>query len=423
MAASLLLVVLMVAVALWYAGWPSIRRDATVTAATYFDLLKLVFAVVAGVGGVAALVVAYRRQRVAEHTSKLAEFAHRLAHAADLRAEVTKALAEAADQRANIETDRNGVRLLNERFAKAAEQLGSDKAAVRLAGVYAMAGLADDWTDGRQTCVDVLCAYLRMPYVPPKAPTADAEPLDADAGAQDSVEGDSVAREEREVRHTVLRSITRHLRLPSEDPTSWQGLDFDFTGAVLDGGDFSGAIFSDGTVSFSGANFCGSVYFMGAKFTGAHITFSGATFSSGRVYLLESEFIKGHVSFDRAKIRGGEVFLAASDFKGAGVSFDDAHINGGGLYFNLSRFTEGKVTFAGATISDGKVEFKAAKFNGGTVAFDWTVFAGGEVSFRDAVFDGGEVDLRKARIVVGADPVFDSWPGEGPPGGLHLPAA
>ena len=32
-------------------------------------------------------------------------------------------------------------------------------AAVRLAGMYAMAGLADDWKENRQTCVDVLCAY------------------------------------------------------------------------------------------------------------------------------------------------------------------------------------------------------------------------------------------------------------------------
>jgi hypothetical protein len=56
-------------------------------------------------------------------------------------------------------------RTLNERFATAAEQLGGDKPpAVRLAGVYAMAGLADDWEENRQTCVDVLCAYLRMPY-------------------------------------------------------------------------------------------------------------------------------------------------------------------------------------------------------------------------------------------------------------------
>src|SRR5689334_12571378 len=57
-------------------------------------------------------------------------------------------------------------RTLNERFATAAEQLGSDKPAVRLTGVYAMAGLADDWEENRQTCVNVLCAYLRMPYEP-----------------------------------------------------------------------------------------------------------------------------------------------------------------------------------------------------------------------------------------------------------------
>ena len=56
---------------------------------------------------------------------------------------------------------------LNERFATAAGQLGGDKPpAVRLAGVYAMAGLADDWPENRQTCIDVLCGYLRMPDEP-----------------------------------------------------------------------------------------------------------------------------------------------------------------------------------------------------------------------------------------------------------------
>lgn len=36
-------------------------------------------------------------------------------------------------------------------------------AAVRLAAVYGLAGLADDWPENRQTCVDVLSGYLRMP--------------------------------------------------------------------------------------------------------------------------------------------------------------------------------------------------------------------------------------------------------------------
>ena len=66
-------------------------------------------------------------------------------------------------------------RTLNERFATAAGQLGSDKPpAVRLAGVYAMAGLADDWPENRQTCVDVLCAYLRLPYKPDPGEEAPA---------------------------------------------------------------------------------------------------------------------------------------------------------------------------------------------------------------------------------------------------------
>ena len=51
-------------------------------------------------------------------------------------------------------------RTLNERFATAADRLGGDKpSAVRLAGVYAMAGLADDREDNRQACIDVLWSY------------------------------------------------------------------------------------------------------------------------------------------------------------------------------------------------------------------------------------------------------------------------
>jgi len=130
-------------------------------------------------------------------------------------------------------------RTLNERFATAAEQLGSDKPpAVRLAGVYAMAGLADDWEENRQTCIDVLCGYLRMPYEPdPGEQAREPDRLDF--------------RASREVRHTVIRVVTAHLK--DGAAVSWQGLNFDFTGAVFDGGDFNGARFSGGTVYFRSA--------------------------------------------------------------------------------------------------------------------------------------------------------------------------
>ena len=105
-----------------------------------------------------------------------------------------------------------------------------------------MAGLADDWPENRQTCVDVLCAYLRMPYEP--------DPGDEAPGPERLA-----FRASREVRHTAIRVITAHLRHGAA--VSWQGLDFDFTGAIFDGGDFSGAVFSGGLADFRRARFSG----------------------------------------------------------------------------------------------------------------------------------------------------------------------
>jgi hypothetical protein len=71
-----------------------------------------------------------------------------------------------------------------------------------------MAGLADDWPENRQTCVDVLCGYMRKPY-------------QADPG-QDALEPERLAfRASREVRLTVISVITAHLK--DDAAVSWQG--------------------------------------------------------------------------------------------------------------------------------------------------------------------------------------------------------
>ncbi|MFG3556541.1 pentapeptide repeat-containing protein [Micromonospora sp. NPDC047557] len=362
--------------ALSWADWPRIQRDGSVKATTLFELVKLVLAVVAGIGGVAALVVAYRRQRVAEHQNALA-------HADGRRAEEAKALAQAADKRAKIETDRNGIRLFNERFTKASEQLGSEKAAVRLAGVYAMAGLADDWREGRQTCIDVLCAYLRMPYAPPpdalnEMPSQVNEPSPAA-----DVDTARTAREEREVRHTVIRLVGRHLRLADDNATSWRGCDFDFTGAVFDGADLADVTFNGGRVSFAGAQFiAGRSYF------------SGAVFSGGQVSFVRAVFAGEEVSFDGAVFSGGRVSFARAVFRGVRVSFDGAE------------FTSGRVHFLNVAFRDGVTSFDGAVF-GRTVLFGEAVFSGGRANFAGADFQ--------------VPPRFDNWPGGRPPDGLILP--
>jgi hypothetical protein len=284
------------------------------------------------------------------------------------------------------------VQTLNERFATAADKLGSDKSAIRIAGVYAMAVLADDWEKNRQTCIAVLCAYLRMPYEPYPGALAPTEKQREFHGS-------------REVRWTLMRVITEHLRDPQAGsdrkaagvakqvaPKSWQGENyFDFSGAVFDGGTFSDARFSGAT----------------------KVDFGRAEFSCSK---------SGKVSFHHAKFSGSAVSFRRARFPGGAVEFHDAEFSGGAVEFRDAEFSGGVVSFDGAEFSGGVVSFDGAEFSGGVVSFDGAEFSGGAVTFRGARFSGGTVDFSHAADWSDHRPRFD-W-GEGaPPAGVKLPAA
>ena len=116
-------------------------------------------------------------------------------------------------------------------YQEAAQQLGHEKAPVRLAGVYAMARLADDWPDQRQTCIDVLCAYLRMPF-----PGDDAE---------------------EQVRRAAWSVLVAHWTAPADAATSWLTNNFDFRGATLYDVRLDGITF-EGMTDFTHVTFKGS---------------------------------------------------------------------------------------------------------------------------------------------------------------------
>ncbi|MFJ8013782.1 pentapeptide repeat-containing protein [Streptomyces sp. NPDC096339] len=299
-------------------------------------------------------------------------------------------------------------RLLNERFSIAAELLGHSEAACRLAGVHAMAGLADDWTERRQTCIDVLCAYLRMPY-----PRILAEGTPAD--------GDSNGQANREVRLTVIRTIRDHLLAATPHETSWSGYDLDFTGAVFDGGDFSYARFCGDKVRFTGATFSsGLVSFYGATFSGGSMGFYGATFCGSEVLFRGATFSGGSVNFRGATFSGGSVNFREATFSSDVVNFDRAAFSGSEVGFYGATFSSGKVSFYGAKFSSGTVNFKGAKFSSGAVNFDRAKFSGATVTFRAAQFDGGVVDLRDA-ATWSRPPSLDDGLLTAPPAGLLLP--
>ncbi|MGA5506026.1 pentapeptide repeat-containing protein [Streptomyces umbrinus] len=291
-----------------------IDSTAKLDAKTLFDLVKLSFGVVAGAGALVALVVAYRRQRVDE-----------------------------------VGAHREATRLHTERFTQAVEQLGSDSPAVQLGGVHALAGLADDAPDDnlRQTCVDVLCAYLQLPFT--------ADPGEDPAHEQEHHRYLAL----RKVRHTILRLIGDHYRRPKGSNRSWQGCDLDLTGVTIDGNiDFDGATFSGGRVSFDGATFSdGIVYFGDATFSGGWVYFGSATFSGGIV------------SFDGATFSGGWVSFGSATFSDGRVSFGSATFSGGRLSFDGATFSDGTVSFIGIAFSGGRMSPSSAMFSGGTVSF------------------------------------------------------
>ncbi|MFI5831423.1 pentapeptide repeat-containing protein [Streptomyces sp. NPDC051578] len=354
--------------AAFYAGWDllgarGLKPEPSLDSKILFDLVKLSLGVVAGAGALVALVVAYRRQRVDEDGAL-----------------------------------RDSTRLHTERFTTAVSQLGQESAAVRLGGVHALAGLADDapTRDLRQTCIDVLCAYLRLPYTN----QADLEP------------GDTQGRHDylamREVRHTVIRLIRDHLRLEPGHKHSWQGHDFDFTGVVFDGGSFTNAVFSSGTVTFEGATFSGGlVDFDGARFSGSKVNFFHAMFSGGTV-----DF--GNVSFSH-----GAVTFHGADFAGATVTFDSALFDSGTVDFTHAEFSSGTVTFDGTAFGT-TVPFKDTRFSGGAVTFKRALFMGGEVTFEGATFSGAVVDFNDA-MFSGSEVNFSTASGE-PPAGLVPPS-
>ncbi|MFY1693934.1 pentapeptide repeat-containing protein [Solwaraspora sp. WMMA2101] len=233
------------------------------------ETIRTGLSVGAGVGAAAALLLALRRQQVTERTQQATEY-------------------DAGEKR------------VTELYVKAAEQLGSDKAPVRLAGLYALERLAQDNPVHRQSIVEVVCAYLRMPYTPPaekqtgqsSAEPDAAETTDAAERPKPDQPTQPDPREERQVRLAAQRILARHLRPTTPDgtpsPTYWKGVTLDLTEATLLDANFANSVLNDasfvrstftGTAWFDGATFTGTPRFDGATFTGTP-RFDGATFTS-----------------------------------------------------------------------------------------------------------------------------------------------
>jgi uncharacterized protein YjbI with pentapeptide repeats len=319
----------------------------------------------AAAGAAAALLLGVRKQRLSERSHQL-----------ELR------------KQTHVETDAVE-RRVTELYTKAVEQLGSADAAVRLGGLYALERVAQNNPDQRQTVVNVLCAYLRMPYALPVA------------GVAAEATGGRDPRQELEVRLTAQKVVSSHL-VPTDATgdrqTFWPDIDLNLAGATLidwrfagrlvRNAQFKGATFS-GAARFEAATFAGPAGFDRAVFTGG-AQFDRASFRRdarfgraefGGFASLRQAVFGGRAEFSEA-VFGGEVWFEDAVFEGH-PQFGDAEFRGD-AWFDGARFTAG-VTFGGAAFS-GQARFDRAMIEG-AARFDGARFAG-DVRFERATFAG-----------------------------------
>ncbi|MFD4671039.1 pentapeptide repeat-containing protein [Lentzea sp. NPDC058450] len=262
------------------------------------DVVKVASGIALGGGGLFTLYLAARRQRTQEEAQ--------------------------ADTNADAEARR-----ITELYTKAVQQLGDEKAPVRLGGLYALERLGQQQPDQRRTIVNVLCAYLRQPYTPPPesgSASRVARPLLRNSRLRAGIrrpEGPSggaalvEARQEKDVRLTAQRILIAHARPRDEveDPEYWGEHDIDLTGAVL-----FDVIMIDcrfGRAVFDRASFVGYTYLSSVKFSG-HARFAGTTFES-TVNFYESSFESG-ASFTATRFRA-DAQLHDTWFSGLPVLF------------------------------------------------------------------------------------------------------
>ena len=277
------------------------------------NIVKIALTLVGGVGAVAYLVIKYQERQQAGRAEK-----------------------------------REKDRIVDTKVQDAINQLGSDKASTRIAGVYALTDIADTYRGGyRQRVVDILCGYLRS--------DRETYPLGEDGKPATGLPRSGDA--DKAVESTILSMFVAHLKKGPRDENGdvtlrqqvrndqlWCDCSFDLHGAT-----FHEDVRLIGTTFEHGLNFQGTKFERGANFSGAHFT-GGASFSGAH--------FTGGASFSGAHFTGDADFLMA-DFTG-GANFSGAHFTGG-ANFVMAEFRT-SAAFSGI---QGKLSFifEECKFN------------------------------------------------------------
>ena len=176
-----------------------------------------------------------------------------------------------------------------ERYTKAIEQLGNEKASIRTGGVYTLTRLVDDWLEEEslskverlkegQVIINNLCAYIRSPftlashYGELSQDTPKANGIYKDR-KQDFYTDKAIFDSEADTRLSIIKEIHDRLQISEENPwNSWSNFEYDFSGSA-----FFYSIDLTNSYYAKPVNFSGSTYW-------AHVDFRNSTYEKNATF-------------------------------------------------------------------------------------------------------------------------------------------
>lgn len=370
-----------VGVYLWLTDAAKGTNDPNLAAKLRVEVIRNALTVGAGLGGVAVLLLAFRRQHFLERQQQFQEHQHAF-HELSTRLDLEQR------QKADAAAEHDATeRRITELRVQAVEQLGSDNSGVRIGGLHNLERLGEQYAELRQVVIDEICAYLRKPFVNPDSPgPVNSKIIVRADGTFTLSEHESTrtaeASVEKDVRRTAQLILERHLKRHSD--AYWSHTRIDLSGVALDGLSLSGCELHglnlhnanlDAFSYFSDAILHGFTNFSGTKFR-AGVSFYKAQFHGGASFL-STEFYE-KPTFENAAFHNQVVFLRASFRRGA--SFKHATFDSQ-ADFRYSNFL-GKVTFWRAFFKRS-TEFQYSNFHGAD--FRFAVFKN-EAHFSDVTF-------------------------------------
>ena len=257
---------------------------------------------------------------------------------------------------ANAFKDRKAER--RERYTKAVEQLGDEKAPVRMGGVYTLVGLVDEWLEEEsirkyedrlkegQVIINNLCAYIRSPFTLAShydelmQDTPDAEGVYQDK-VQEFYADKATLDSETDVRLSIIKEIHDRLQGSGKNtPGAWSDFEYDFSGST-----FFYPIDLTNSYYAKPINFSGSTYKGWANFSNS--TYKGETYFTDSTYKDVADFSRS--TYQALADFSRSTYQALADFGGStyqgGVDFTDSTYQGGvdftdSTYQALADFTD-----------------------------------------------------------------------------------